>query len=484
MHEPRLIAHDAGNEKSATLAGRIWELFGFGTQYAWILSIVYGICAFKAVESPEWIGWTKLILIGGFAVAYLALFCFRRQTAASLSSRPAIVAAGIAGTLGTVLIVFPLGAPNVVVVVVAAILAGASSATLMTGGNKVWSQLRPERVMMHLATSALVSGALYFVLLALPEPVSSVVICLLPVTGSVILSSTKKSKPRPSSFRRVDPIKKGTAARVLAFVACFSAATGVMLGTANAAGTLSELFADSVVVMMGVPCAGAFAFLCAARLAPATMLTYLDRVGVPLMIVGCIIALAVPEPFMPVGLACIMAGFVVSDLFMWFLNAEMVSRSGRSPLEVLARSCLVEWAALALGFLVTGLAAHFGADGNGMEGLRWLFAVCAVLLVVACNFAFTSVDAVRIIEAHEGAKGEERLAGACGVLAEQYGLSQRESEVMLFLASGRTVPYIQEKLTLSQSTVKTHVRSIYRKLEIDGKQSLIDLVEETAERQA
>lgn len=62
-------------------------------------------------------------------------------------------------------------------------------------------------------------------------------------------------------------------------------------------------------------------------------------------------------------------------------------------------------------------------------------------------------------------------------MAERYGLSVRESEVMVYLANGRSVPYIQEKLTISQSTVKTHVRNIYRKMGIGGKQALLDMVE-------
>ena len=42
MEEPKLLAHDTGNEKRATLFTRSWEMFGFGTQYAWILCLIYG----------------------------------------------------------------------------------------------------------------------------------------------------------------------------------------------------------------------------------------------------------------------------------------------------------------------------------------------------------------------------------------------------------------------------------------------------------
>lgn len=482
MRDPQLFAHDAGNEKSATLAARIWEIFGFGTQYTWILCMIFGTNAFKNVESAEWIGQVKLVIIAGFAFAYFILFCFHKKAVFNFPNRPLILSAGMAGTLGTILIIFPIASSNYLTLAVAAILTGMSSAILMTGGNKVWSELRSERVMVHLTTSALVSSVLYYVLLALPSLVSLTIVCLLPTIGGFILSFTKKNKPRPPSFRRIDPTNKWTTLRVLTFVTCFSFTMGVMLGSTRTNVSIVELFTFSGVLMIGALCASALAFFCAVRLAPSTVLVYLDRLSIPSMVIGCIIVIVVPDEFTSIGCACIMAGFILSDLFMWLLNAELVSRSGRSSFEVLARSCLVEWAALLFGFLVAGFLNTLSYPVQGMIGTRWLYAICAIVLVVVGNFIFTSAEAVRMIEAHEGAKGGELLTVACGILAEQYGLSQRESEVMLLLANGRSVPYIQTKLTLSQSTVKTHVRNIYRKLEIDGKQSLIDLVETTAQR--
>ncbi len=46
------------------------------------------------------------------------------------------------------------------------------------------------------------------------------------------------------------------------------------------------------------------------------------------------------------------------------------------------------------------------------------------------------------------------------------GLTQRESEVLALLVSGRSNRAIAGQLTLSAETVKTHVRGIYRKLEV------------------
>lgn len=89
----------------------------------------------------------------------------------------------------------------------------------------------------------------------------------------------------------------------------------------------------------------------------------------------------------------------------------------------------------------------------------------------------TQVDLVRIVEAREGVQDKQGIEDACRSMAERFGLSARETEVMVYLANGRTVPYIQDKLTISQNTVKTHVRNIYRKMGVKGKQELLDVIE-------
>ena len=66
---------------------------------------------------------------------------------------------------------------------------------------------------------------------------------------------------------------------------------------------------------------------------------------------------------------------------------------------------------------------------------------------------------------------------ACTALASSYGLSQRESEVFALLAHGRNAASVMERLQISRSTTKTHVRHIYQKMQVHTQQELIDIVE-------
>ena len=66
----------------------------------------------------------------------------------------------------------------------------------------------------------------------------------------------------------------------------------------------------------------------------------------------------------------------------------------------------------------------------------------------------------------------------CEIVANTYLLSRRESEVMYYLARGYKSSHIQQQLYISEGTAKTHIRHIYRKLNIHSQQDLIHLIDE------
>ncbi|MEC4184746.1 helix-turn-helix transcriptional regulator [Adlercreutzia sp. R21] len=69
------------------------------------------------------------------------------------------------------------------------------------------------------------------------------------------------------------------------------------------------------------------------------------------------------------------------------------------------------------------------------------------------------------------------LEARCAEVAAAHGLSPREGEVLVYLARGFTPAYIAKSLVLSISTVRTHVRNIYRKLGIGKREELLHLID-------
>ena len=67
------------------------------------------------------------------------------------------------------------------------------------------------------------------------------------------------------------------------------------------------------------------------------------------------------------------------------------------------------------------------------------------------------------------------LDGKVARIAAAAGLSARETEVLGYLARGRSQPYIRDVLVLSKNTVASHVKHIYQKLDVHSRQELLDL---------
>lgn len=69
-----------------------------------------------------------------------------------------------------------------------------------------------------------------------------------------------------------------------------------------------------------------------------------------------------------------------------------------------------------------------------------------------------------------------RLGIKCQELAERAALTQREEEILLLLAQRKKPADIERELFVANSTVKTHVKHIYQKLDVHSRKELFNLL--------
>lgn len=69
------------------------------------------------------------------------------------------------------------------------------------------------------------------------------------------------------------------------------------------------------------------------------------------------------------------------------------------------------------------------------------------------------------------------LRDRCDHVAERCGLSPRETEVLAYLGRGHGVAFVAESLVVSESTVRTHVKNIYRKLGVSSREELLEFID-------
>lgn len=208
-------------------------------------------------------------------------------------------------------------------------------------------------------------------------------------------------------------------------------------------------------------------------------------VGFPLMAVGFLI-LASDTGFrltevvshasgvnFTAGEVVYIAGYYYVVVTTWALCSYLVRMKKGDRVTVFARSGLALISGQLLGFLSSMVV--------GFEQLsRADFCTMAIFLLMLASLLIATND--RLWSDWGGVRPNETdrpsaFKVACEAVARRYRLTERERDVFVLLARGRNMSYVAEKLCVTKDTVKTHCRSMYRKLDVHSQQELIDKVE-------
>ena len=288
-------------------------------------------------------------------------------------------------------------------------------------------------------------------------------------------------RPAPSLLDDLRRTLTAIPARILAGLAVTHLALGVVLAATGEAATVTSYFAPSSIAMAAATCLVCLgvALLLKGRV---PLLTFYKAALIVLVLGVFLLGEA--------GIAQLMGvvSFVGVYIVSWALVAQCAHAGlilGVLPTFVIVAGRLVEQAGEGVGLALVASGALSGVA---------LMAVVAVLLLVASAFLFTGSlegDATSALSdgathagtptAAEEALGmaaapstEERLAR----IAQAYRLSARETDVFELWATGHDLKYVQEKLGLSLSTVKTHVRHIYAKTGTHSRAEVVILLDE------
>lgn len=108
-------------------------------------------------------------------------------------------------------------------------------------------------------------------------------------------------------------------------------------------------------------------------------------------------------------------------------------------------------------------ALRAGARGYVLKRIDAAGLVAHLLRVAEGEIAIDAALAGRVAMSAARISSGEFWAGA------DHGLTQRESEVLALLVSGHSNRAIASTLVVSDDTVKTHIRSLYRKLDVQDR---------------
>lgn len=318
--------------------------------------------------------------------------------------------------------------------------------------------------------AALCTIFLYFAMLWLLQFMPQVYL----MRGAYILSATFflfKKVPCTSRNRTFRVSQKHNALRFYISRALFGLAIGLIEGISIASdmATSDFLLISGWVVLVGLLFAYVFSR---------------DNLYTALPVFPIIVTGLIFLPFLFNGLEAIEGASVSMIWFSWivlssFQLSDLKDTYGMSELFI----CFSEKTVLTL-FWCGGALLGTGVAGilSSGETMTAYFSVMIVYVLVL----FATYSIFKLIYArneselrHEMSRSrEEHLETLYDGIAQRYGLSAREREVLEMLAQGYTRTYIKEQLVISDGTAKAHIAHVYQKLNIHKKDDLLQFIKD------
>lgn len=407
-------------------------------------------------------------------------------------------------------------------------LASAAGTVLLIAWGRASTRMRPYRLVFGVAGSLLIGAAFCALLFLVPMEASLALSSVLPLVSACLFIQASKLEAK-SEAAVLDLSAVSNASRV---------AGGRLRGDRGLEHpTRMQVVAPILIVLlMGIE-ESLRAVFSASQLVPSDFmkLAVLAMVGgglvsipicvlirrfrrfpaygtvsryLPLLIVAShLTILLLGDGNLSLAFLLIGAGYWCLRLYLWTTASCIVRNSGASATRVYA---LAE-----LGVTVLTLfAQHLGDTASALSlsahayVVPCVFAVTCIFALLSsnrCIRAFEPADAEGLIDpaartdlgldrraSHEGSFSGAVSSGGVGPgdvaetspdvlvfrrMAEEYGLTKRELEVVDLLSKGRSLPYISNEIGVALGTAQTHTRHIYEKVGVHNRQELIDFVE-------
>lgn len=386
--------------------------------------------------------------------------------------RPAVLASMTAAVcFGGAALSFPEASLSLAIVAV--FVGGIGFRLLMFLSSEALSALDLVRVVLYYALGHFASVIIVYFCSGLDDGRLSQMLVILPIVALACTTYAvrKNPVPRPACSKALSAQLPW---RPFILLAVYSLVYGFS----------EHAFAPSAGIQATVSTAAAMAILFGIAFAFPNRFKgeLLYRAALVMMIAGL---LAIPFNMI---LGAVVAGHLISvGLWMFSALVTLLSYdiSRRFGISILIFSGLT---ATKQFFVVVGAKAHLFLSsmvpGWGF-GIDWVSIAAAVVLVLIAAILLFSKDDLkskwktpvldRGIDVERIAK-EDDARRRCAELADCFGLTPREREVLALMVSGKSTPRIAERLGVSEGTVKSHISHVYSKVGVKRKSELLALV--------
>lgn len=474
------------------------RMVGFTLIRAWVYLVFVG----AAVSAVTWNGQT--VPAAAFGISTVALCCTLFASALlgerfeALVRRHGVRYLGPALTcVGTLLVASTTlpGAPQGLLCALGGVATGVGSGIIDMGYGELYRNVASRQTCLEAPLAFLLASVAFLAMSFLPPVAACILVSLLPVaSGAILFGQLKVWSPASAPAVKPVPISVWRFAVRVGVCACL---VGLADGTVRAvfmttSGTAASEFYRVPLVWAGV--ISAVVIWGCVIFSRSFNLRGVYKIAVVIMAFFFQLLPIVAGHAAQNVLA--LAGYGTFNVLIWILLADIAYTYRLSSVTVFG----IGWGMITVGVFLgsyagTALCAAFAPFAPQALSLVSLGATLAVLL--SYMFILKESDLVELTrlgeqeesarESADGgaaenteAKKPPRFVNRCKQVAQEYGLTDRETEIMVLYAKGRSYARIQEELHMSRGTVTTHLRHVYQKLDVHDKQGFLDLIEGTA----
>lgn len=468
---------------------RVPDLLGFSAHWIWIWCVFWSDLFYQNeqlvaeplfYELPLESLWIVSLSANVITIGILLAVSYFRNPFSHIKGLPLF--ASITTMLGTLCVtpaVLPFAGPALgIVFTVGSIMTGIGSGIIVVLWGELFASLGARKTINYSVISLLLASVIYLALTTLPSSIAPVIVAFLPILSMGCFKHFKHSLARQPRSERNTRVREKPPLSLVVISLLFGVSFGVMKG-------LLSPFEPALIEMRDI--LNIIAIICATvAIFVTTSIFKLDfdrltyRIALPLMAAGFLF-LPLHEWWTVIGTGIHQFGYQYFYIILWSLW-PILAAQGKVP-----SGWIVCWGmvSIQLGQLLGSICSvlYLGAVGTTGFTLAMTSAFCIFLILLAA-LLFSGKESANtgwgFVKPIEEADSPSPLERTCTYLARQNRLSPREIEVFFLLAKGRNRAHIRDELIISDETTKTHIKNVYRKIQVHSQQELIDMVEEVA----
>lgn len=380
-----------------------------------------------------------------------------------------------AGTAAIGLAIAPEGmGPDLLFVT--SVVTAIGGAVLFCLWAEVFCQMGTTSMVVYGGGSCVAAFVVYCLVSTMMQPYAVVATSLLPVLSLACLWASFKlvpcETPRTKEMSYPVPWK---IVIIMGIAGVLSGLTGVVLGEAANLGAIHRIWATA--------CAGALMLYMALRRPSMFDMRMMTQVCLAVTVVALVFVPGVAMGFGQVVSFLMKLAYVWFTVFVIAVLANLAYRFDLPSLRLFAIARACSEGGIFVGVMLREAIGRSDIvlDAPMLAGA----ALVGLVLVAVCVLIWRSEKAVNAdwgaagISLESGVHVEsprERLISSCNRIAAEFGLTERETEMLMLIGQGKTRSQIEQELFLSQNTVKTHIRHLYAKLDVHSKEEACALI--------